>query len=176
MAAIPSSRRRIASTYPGGWSRTTGESWPGGRTGCAGICTSWTGACRFPRGRRWYRVIDELVGQLDDTDGVVARLARQFLVPFRDLITEISLLGAQLGAQLGALVRKLAHSLLALLGCGVLGAAVIVGETAGEHWSCSKTRLCPVRRHGADRSLVRRLPGRSGSTAAATAQSTLPCT
>jgi len=32
----------------------------------------------------------------------------------------------------------LAHSLLALLGCGVLGAAVIVRETAGEHRSCSK--------------------------------------
>ncbi len=35
-------------------------------------------------------------------------------------------------------MRKLAHSLLALPGCGVLGAAVIVGETAGEHRSCSK--------------------------------------
>jgi transposase len=81
------------------------------------------------RGLRRYCVIDDLADQLADTDGVVARLARQLLVRCRDLTTEIN----QLEAELAALVTDLAPSLLAIPGCGVLGAAVIVGETARAH-------------------------------------------
>jgi transposase len=65
---------------------------------------------------------------------VVARLARLLLARCRDLTIEIS----QLAAELAVLVRQLAPSLLAIPGCGVLSAAVIIGETAGAHRFRSK--------------------------------------
>jgi transposase len=86
------------------------------------------------RGLRRYKVIDDLAGQLDGASGVVARLARQLLARCRDLTAEIN----QLEAELAVLVRKLAPWLLAIPGCGVLSAAVIVGETAGAHRFRSK--------------------------------------
>jgi transposase len=72
-------------------------------------------------------VIDELAARLVDLDGTVARLARQLLARCRALTAEIN----ALEAELRPLVRQLAPALLAVPGCGVLGAAMILGETAG---------------------------------------------
>jgi transposase len=57
----------------------------------------------------------------------VARLARRLLARCRELTTGIN----ALEVELGSLVRQLAPALLAVPGCGVLGAAMILGETAG---------------------------------------------
>jgi transposase len=86
------------------------------------------------RGLRRYCVIDDLATRLAGVDGVVARLARRLLARCRDLTVEIN----QLEAELAVLVRSLAPSLLAVPGCGVLSAAVILGETAGAHRFKSK--------------------------------------
>ena len=80
-----------------------------------------------PRGLRRYRVIDELAGRLAGFDGTVAELARELLGRCRQLTVRIN----QLERELRDLVRVLAPSLLAVPGCGVLGAATILGETAG---------------------------------------------
>jgi transposase len=72
-------------------------------------------------------VIDDRAARLAGVDGMVARLARQLLARCRDLTTEIN----ALEAELRPLVRRLAPTLLAVPGCGVLGAAMILGETAG---------------------------------------------
>jgi len=79
------------------------------------------------RGLRRYCVIDDLLDRLADRPGVVARLTRALLERCRELTSEIN----ALEAELKVLVRRLAPSLLALPGCGVLGAAMILGETAG---------------------------------------------
>jgi transposase len=60
-------------------------------------------------------------------EGTVARLARQLLMRCRELTAEIN----AVEAELRPLVRRLAPRLLAVPGCGVLGAAMILGETAG---------------------------------------------
>jgi transposase len=86
------------------------------------------------RGLRRYKVIDELTARLAGVDGTVARLARQLLARCRDLTREIN----ALEAELRSLVRRLAPALLAVPGCGVLGAAMILGETAGVHRFRSK--------------------------------------
>ena len=80
-----------------------------------------------PRGLRRYRVIDELASRLRSFDGVVARLARVLVDRCRELTAQIN----SLEAELRPLVRRLAPSLLAIPGCAVLSAAVILGETAG---------------------------------------------
>lgn len=87
-----------------------------------------------PRGLRRYVVIDELAQRLNDFDGVVARLARELVAGCRELTVRIN----GLEAELRALVRRLAPSLLAVPGCGVLSAAMILGETAGAHRFRSK--------------------------------------
>jgi transposase len=79
------------------------------------------------RGLRRYKVIEELTARLAGVEGTVARLARQLLARCRDLTVEIN----ALEAELRSLVRRLAPTLLAVPGCGVLGAAMILGETAG---------------------------------------------
>jgi transposase len=81
------------------------------------------------RGLRRYCVIDDLLDRLADLPGVVARLTRALLERCRELTGQIN----GLEAELKVLVRRLAPSLLALPGCGVLGAAMILGETAGVH-------------------------------------------
>ena len=65
--------------------------------------------------------------ELDRFDGVVARLARELVGRCADLNRQIT----GLERELQTLVRQLAPSLLAVRGCGVLSAAVLVGETAG---------------------------------------------
>jgi len=81
------------------------------------------------RGLRRQRVVQDLLTMLADVDGVVARLTRSLLERCAELNTQI----AALEKELLVLVRALAPSLLAIPGCGVLSAAVIVGETAGVH-------------------------------------------
>ncbi|HEX2374312.1 MAG TPA: IS110 family transposase [Actinomycetota bacterium] len=79
------------------------------------------------RGLRRYKVIDELAARLAGMEGTVARLARRLLTRCRELTVEIN----ALEAELRPLVGQLAPTLLAVPGCGVLGAAMILGETAG---------------------------------------------
>jgi transposase len=86
------------------------------------------------RGLRRYRVLDDLAARLEGLEGVVARLARQLVARCRELTAQIN----ALEVEVRGLVRRLAPSLLAVPGCGVLGAAVILGETAGAHRFRSK--------------------------------------
>jgi transposase len=79
-------------------------------------------------------VLDELADTLDAFDGIVARLARELVDRARQLTVQIN----SLEAELRPLVRALAPSLLAIPGCGILGAAMILGETAGAHRFRSK--------------------------------------
>lgn len=81
------------------------------------------------RGLRRQCVVRDLLDELDRFHGVVARLARQLLSRCQELTTQIN----DLERELRDLVRQLAPSLLEIPGCGVLSAAVIVGETAGVH-------------------------------------------
>ncbi|WP_261566908.1 IS110 family transposase [Frankia gtarii] len=81
------------------------------------------------RGLRRYNVMDDLADRLRAHRGLVARLARELVDRIRDLTKTIN----GLEAELRILVRQLAPSLLAVPGCGVLGAAMILGETAGVH-------------------------------------------
>jgi transposase len=81
------------------------------------------------RGLRRQRLVRELLVELDHRDGVVARIARALLERCTELNCQIN----ALERELRGLVRVLAPSLLAVPGCGVLSAAVIVGETAGVH-------------------------------------------
>src|SRR3954454_13929873 len=81
------------------------------------------------RGLRRHCVVAELTVALDRFDGVVARLARRLLERCQDLTTQIN----SLERELQQLVRTLAPALLQVPGCGVLSAAVILGETAGVH-------------------------------------------
>ena len=62
-------------------------------------------------------------------DGLVARLTRTLLARCYELNHQIT----ALEKELRGLVRDIAPSLLAFPGCGVLSAAVIIGETAGVH-------------------------------------------
>jgi transposase len=66
---------------------------------------------------------------VDRFDGVVARLTHELLQRCQDLNRQIT----ALEHELRDLVRRLAPALLAVPGCGVLSAALIIGETAGIH-------------------------------------------
>lgn len=79
------------------------------------------------RGLDRRHVLDALEVRLADVPGTVARITRDLVARIRDLTLAID----ALQRELEALVRPLAPSLLALDGCGVLGAAKLVGETAG---------------------------------------------
>lgn len=81
------------------------------------------------RGLKRHCVVAKLRAELDRFDGVVARLARSLLTRCDELNRQIN----ALEAELRKLVRDLAPSLLAIPGCGVMSAAVIIGETAGVH-------------------------------------------
>ena len=81
------------------------------------------------RGLRRQQVVRDLLTDLAYFDGVVARIARRHLERCQELNSQI----AALERELRDLVRTLAPALLDVPGCGVLSAAVIVGETAGVH-------------------------------------------
>jgi transposase len=79
------------------------------------------------RGLRRYCVLDDLAGRLAAFDGVVARIAAELIARCRELAVQVNALERELAAW----CAPLAPALLAIPGCGVLGAAAIVGETAG---------------------------------------------
>jgi transposase len=79
------------------------------------------------RGLRRFCVMDSLAELLADRDGVLARVSREQLARCRELTMQIN----QLERELRALMRRLAPTLLALPGCGVLSAATLFAETAG---------------------------------------------
>jgi transposase len=79
------------------------------------------------RGLRRYCVIDELASQLQPHYGLVARIARELVARCRELTVQINSLERELRDR----VRILAAELLEIPGCGVLSAAVVLGETAG---------------------------------------------
>ena len=72
-------------------------------------------------------VLAELERRLADRPGTVARIARELVLRIGELTADIN----ALQREIGQLVADLAPSLLALQGCGDLGAAKLVGETAG---------------------------------------------
>jgi transposase len=72
-------------------------------------------------------VLDALATRLADVAGTVARIARELLVRVRELTTAID----GLEREITTLVRIQAPALLALVGCGPLTAAKLLGETAG---------------------------------------------
>ncbi len=79
------------------------------------------------RGLRRPGVVDGVRDHLDRFTRTVARLARRLLGRCSDLNTEI----AELEAELRHLTMRLAPALLQVPGCGVMTAALIVGEVAG---------------------------------------------
>ena len=81
------------------------------------------------RGLRRKTVVTQLQQRLAGSPGVVARLTRELLARCQDLNTQIG----KLDSELRDLVRDQAPALLEIPGCGVLSAAVILGETAGVH-------------------------------------------
>ena len=78
-----------------------------------------------PRGLRPGRVVDEVEAALAGCDGLVAELARDLLDRCRTLNRRIT----ELERRVRPLVRALTPHLLAVPGCGMLGAAKILGET-----------------------------------------------
>jgi len=79
------------------------------------------------RGLRRFCVMDALAEVLAAGEGVLVRVAREQLARCRELTVQIN----QLEHELRALMRRLAPTLLALPGCGVLSAATLFAETAG---------------------------------------------
>lgn len=86
------------------------------------------------RGLRRYHVLDGLAEKLAGMGGVVARIAAELVRCCRELTGQIN----ALEREFAGLVRDLAPALLDIPGCGVLSAAVIVGETAGVSWFRSR--------------------------------------
>jgi transposase len=89
------------------------------------------------RGMRRRSVVGQLQSRLAGASGVVARITRELLARCEELNTQIY----GLDAELRVLVRAQAPALLAIPGCGVLSAAVIIGETAGVHRFGSRARF-----------------------------------
>lgn len=79
------------------------------------------------RGLKRLCVLDSLEANLVARRGVVAEIALDLVQDCRRLTLRIN----AMEAQLRHLVRELAPNLLAVPGCGVLSAAMILGETAG---------------------------------------------
>lgn len=86
------------------------------------------------RGFKRYCVMDELAERLTTFTGVVAQIAAELLTRCRQMTRQIN----DLEHQIRDRVRVLAPSLLEIPGCGVLSAAVVIGETAGAHRFHSK--------------------------------------
>jgi transposase len=72
-------------------------------------------------------VLDALAERLADLDGTVARIARELVARIRELTRAID----ALEREIAGLAASLSPTLLELVGCGSLGAAKLVGETAG---------------------------------------------
>jgi transposase len=72
-------------------------------------------------------VLAALERDLAAAPGTVGRIARELVIRIRELTVTIN----DLEREIGRLVADLAPSLLALVGCGPLTAAKLIGETAG---------------------------------------------
>jgi len=79
------------------------------------------------RALRRYRLLGELLAQLDGRDGALVEVARDLLEDIGDVTQRIN----ALERRLDKLVRTTHPRLLEIPGMGVLGAAMILGETAG---------------------------------------------
>ncbi len=80
-----------------------------------------------PRSLDRLHVLAALEARLAAEAGPVARLARELVADIRALTERIN----RLEREIGSLAERLAPTLLALVGCGALTAAKLVGETAG---------------------------------------------
>ena len=80
-----------------------------------------------PKAWRRQHVLNSLETQLEGVEGTVARIARELVVRCRELTVRAN----ELEREISRIVKRLAPSLLAMAGCGVLSAAKIVGEVAG---------------------------------------------
>ena len=79
------------------------------------------------RGLRRLKVLDEVATRLATMDGLVARIAGELVDRCRQLTVRVN----ELERDITGRVSHLAPSLLQIPGCGALGAAMILGETAG---------------------------------------------
>jgi transposase len=80
-----------------------------------------------PRSLNHIRNLDKILARLADSQGTVARLARELAQRCHSLTQAI----VELEKEIAALVEQVAPSLIAIRGCGPLTAAKILGETAG---------------------------------------------
>ena len=80
-----------------------------------------------PKALRRQHVLDGLERRLAGVTGTVADIARELVLRCRESTRRAN----ELELEIANIVRRLAPSLLALPGCGVLSAAKIVGESAG---------------------------------------------
>ena len=80
-----------------------------------------------PKALRRQHVLNSLETQLEGVEGTVAGIARELVVRCRELTVRAN----ELEREISHIVKRLAPSLLAMAGCGVLSAAKIVGEVAG---------------------------------------------
>jgi transposase len=72
-------------------------------------------------------VLDQVAARIANTEGTVARLARELVERIRVITLDINELTKEITGQVAAM----APTLLAIPGCGALTAAKILGETAG---------------------------------------------
>jgi transposase len=72
-------------------------------------------------------VLEQVASRIAETNGTVARLARELVERIRFMTADID----KLTKEIAALVADMAPTLLAVPGCGALTAAKILGETAG---------------------------------------------
>lgn len=79
------------------------------------------------RALRRYHLLNELIARLYEHTGAVAEIARDLLEDIRSLTRRIN----EIESRLTKLVRADHPRLLEVPGLGVLGAATIIGETAG---------------------------------------------
>ena len=128
----------VSNASCGCWLITAKTSWlsaPGSSPGCAGICTlhpGWTPPTKIDRTSAFDTVTAHLDARGDNA--LVHRLALRLVEHVRMLTTEID----ELAAEITERVTIVAPSLLAIVGCGPLTAAKIVGETAQVHRFRSK--------------------------------------
>ncbi|WP_150254823.1 IS110 family RNA-guided transposase [Nocardiopsis deserti] len=78
------------------------------------------------RGLRRYHLLEELLGFLEQRQGVIVEIARDLLQDITSLTQRIN----DIERRLGKLVRASHSTLVEVPGLGVLGAATIIGETA----------------------------------------------
>jgi transposase len=103
------------------------------------------------RGLRRHCVVAELAERLADEQGLVARLARNLLARIGQLNNDLNAFEREIRDR----VRTLVPTLLKMPGCGVLSAAVLLGESADVRPLPFPRRLRPLHRHRAHPGLAR---------------------